>query len=180
MKSQRTATAALYAIPRRKLTPRSRAAFLRQLESALYAAKISAYAQGFAVMEQASETFHWQLPLGTVASIWRNGCIIRSRFLDLITKSYARAGDKGNLLLSREFVEIMSDNHRQLRTTVAEAAQTGLPVPALSAALAYFDSYRQDPGTANLIQAQRDFFGAHGFERSDEPGEHHGPWHEEK
>ena len=180
MKPQRTAAAALYAIPRRKLTPRSRAAFSRQLESALYAAKISAYAQGFAVMEQASETFHWQLPLGTVASIWRNGCIIRSRFLDLITKSYARAGDKGNLLLSREFVEIMSDNHRQLRTTVAEAAQTGLPVPALSAALAYFDSYRQDPGTANLIQAQRDFFGAHGYERSDEPGEHHGPWHEAK
>lgn len=177
MKSQRSAASALYAIPRRRLTPRSRAVFIRQLESALYAAKISAYAQGFAVMERASEMSSWQLPLGTVASIWRNGCIIRSRFLDLITKSYARAGDKGNLLLSRDFVEIMKGNHKALGATVADAARVGLPVPALSAALSYFDSYRQDSGTANLIQAQRDFFGAHGFERIDKAGDHHGSWH---
>lgn len=177
MKPERSAASALYAIPKRKLAPRSSAAFLRQLESALYAAKISAYAQGFAVMQRASEVFDWNLPLGTVASIWRNGCIIRSRFLDLITKTYARAGDKGNLLLTRDFGEIVKANHKALRAIVADAARTGLPVPALSAALSYFDSYRQDPGTANLIQAQRDFFGAHGFERTDESGEHHGPWH---
>ena len=155
-------------------SPKSRTAYIRQLESALYAAKIAAYAQGFAVMERASEEKGWNLPLGTIAGIWREGCIIRSQFLDLITSAFKKSSV--NLLLSQDFARMMKDNQNALRKTVAEAALAGLPVPALSAALAYFDSYRQSRGTANLIQGQRDFFGAHSFERVGMTGVHHGQW----
>jgi 6-phosphogluconate dehydrogenase len=144
------------------------------LESALYASKIAAYAQGFAVMEQASREKNWNLPLGSIASIWRAGCIIRSQFLDLITASFRK--NKGNLMQTKNFAAMMKANHKALRQTVADAALAGLPVPALSAALNYFDSYRQARGTANLIQGQRDFFGAHGFERIGETGDFHGSW----
>ena len=176
MKEERTTAEKAYAIPRKKLSPKSRAAFLRQLESALYAGKIAAYAQGFAVMEQASIEKGWNLPLGTIASIWREGCIIRSQFLDLITSSFKKSRGKGNLLLAKDFAAMMKDNHQALRRLIADAALIGQPVPALSAALSYFDSYRQSRGTANLIQGQRDFFGAHTFERFDAPGMHRGAW----
>jgi 6-phosphogluconate dehydrogenase len=174
MKDERVKGEKHFAIPRKKLSPKSRAAYLRQLESALYASKIAAYAQGFAVMEQASLEKSWNLPLGTIASIWREGCIIRSQFLDLITASFKK--NKSNLLQSKDFAAMMKANHKALRQTVADAALAGLPVPALSAALNYFDSYRQARGTANLIQGQRDFFGAHGFERIGETGVFHGDW----
>ena len=174
MKDERVKGEKLYAIARKKLAPKSNAAFLRQLESALYAAKIAAYAQGFAVMEQASAEKNWNLPLGTIASIWREGCIIRSQFLNLITASFKK--NKGNLLQTKDFATMMKANHKALRQTVADAALAGIPAPALSAALSYFDSYRQARGTANLIQGQRDFFGAHGFERIGETGSFHGKW----
>jgi 6-phosphogluconate dehydrogenase len=176
MREERAAAEKAYGIARKRLRPSSRTAYLRKLESALYAAKIAAYAQGFAVLERASADFGWQTPLGTVASIWRAGCIIRSQFLDLITKAYVRNRGSGNLLLDRSFVKLMKENHAALRGVVADAAAAGMPVPALSSALAHFDSYRQSRGTANLIQGQRDFFGAHSFERLDAPGAHHGPW----
>jgi 6-phosphogluconate dehydrogenase len=176
MKDERTQAEKLYGIARRKISPASRSAFLKQLESALYAGKIAAYAQGFAVMEQASAEKGWNLPLGTIASIWREGCIIRSQFLDLITSSFKKSGGKGNLLQAKDFAIMMKANHGALRKTVADAAVSGLPVPALSAALSYFDSYRQARGTANLIQGQRDFFGAHTFERFDQAGMHRGHW----
>jgi 6-phosphogluconate dehydrogenase len=174
MKDERTRAEALYKVSRKKLSPRSKAAFIRQLESALYAAKIAAYAQGFAVMEQASIEKGWNLPLGTIAAIWREGCIIRSQFLDLITSAFRKSS--GNLLVNKDFAKMMKDSHVALRRTVADAVLTGQPVPALSAALAYFDSYRQGRGTANLIQGQRDFFGAHTFERIGEGGAHRGNW----
>ena len=174
MKDERVKGEKLYVIPRKKISPKSKAAFLRQLESALYAAKIAAYAQGFAVMEQASAEKNWNLPLGTIASIWREGCIIRSQFLDLITASFKT--NTGNLLQTKDFAAMMKANHKALRQTVADAALSGIPAPALSAALSYFDSYRQARGTANLIQGQRDFFGAHGFERMGEVGSFHGKW----
>ena len=176
MKDERARAEKLYAIPRKKLSAKSKAVALRQLESALYAAKIAAYAQGFAVMEQASTDYNWSLPLGTIASIWREGCIIRSQFLDLITKSFKKNGGKGNLLLTRDFSAMMKANHVALRKTVSDAALAGHPVPALSAALSYFDSYRQSRGTTNLTQGQRDFFGAHTFERIGENGAHRGTW----
>jgi 6-phosphogluconate dehydrogenase len=176
MKDERTRAEKVYLIPRKKLSAKSKAVALRQLESALYAAKIAAYAQGFAVMEQASTDHNWSLPLGTIASIWREGCIIRSQFLDLITKSFKKNGGKGNLLLTRDFSAMMKANHVALRKTVSDAALAGHPVPALSAALSYFDSYRQSRGTTNLTQGQRDFFGAHTFERIGEKGAHRGTW----
>jgi len=144
------------------------------LEKALLAGKIAAYAQGFAVMEKASEEQGWGLPLDTIARIWRAGCIIRSRFLDQIAQAFG-AGQGGNLLTQPAFVALMGESHSALRETVAACAKAGLPVPCLSAALAYFDGYRQGRGTTNLTQGQRDFFGAHGFARLDREGEgfHH-------
>ena len=153
-----------------------RAALLADLELALFAGKISAYAQGFAVMAGASREFGWGLPLPTIARIWRAGCIIRSQFLGTIADAFGTGGAVSNLLMAPAFVTLMKDAHPSLRRVVARAAEAGLPTPALSSALGYFDSYRQGRGTSNVIQAQRDFFGAHGFERIDAEGAHHGPW----
>ncbi|MBP0437403.1 NADP-dependent phosphogluconate dehydrogenase [Tianweitania sediminis] len=151
-------------------------AFLRELELALLAGKIAAYAQGFAVMSGASQDYRWNLPLPEIARIWRAGCIIRSQFLTTIATAYDGASAETNLLMVPAFVEMMQETQGALRKVVARAATAGLPVPALSSALSYFDMYRQGRGTANLIQGQRDFFGAHSFERIDKPGAHHGPW----
>ncbi len=145
------------------------------LEQALLAGKIAAYAQGFAVMSKASAENNWNLPLGTIARIWRAGCIIRSRFLDQMAASYEK-DDAVNLLMAPDFVKIMKSNHMALRQVVAAGATGEFPLPCLSAALSYFDGYRQANGTANLIQGQRDFFGAHGFEMIDRQGEQHGNW----
>ncbi|MFO1034095.1 MAG: NADP-dependent phosphogluconate dehydrogenase [Hyphomicrobiales bacterium] len=176
MKDEREAAAKRYKLKLPHLKPKKSAATLSQLESALYAAKICAYAQGFAVLGRASSEYSWDLPLGTIAAIWREGCIIRSQFLDRITKAFAKEASAPNLLITSDFSKMMKDNHAALRKTVAEAAAAGLPVPALAAALGYFDSYRQGRGTANLIQGQRDFFGAHTFERTDKPGVFHNDW----
>jgi 6-phosphogluconate dehydrogenase len=146
------------------------------LELALLAGKIAAYAQGFAVMAGASKEFGWNLPLATIAKIWRAGCIIRSQFLDTIAAAFAGSTAAPNLLMEPAFIAMMKEAHPALRSVVAKAAEAGLPIPALSSALAYFDGYRQARGTSSLIQAQRDFFGAHGFERIDAEGAHHGPW----
>ncbi len=176
MKDQRNAAASLYGRKPGKLSPASKAAYLRQCESALYAAKICAYAQGFAVLQVASDTYTWNLPMGQIAKIWRAGCIIRSQFLDVITSTFEKRAGTKNLLATPEFVDMIKSEQKALRKSVADAALAGLPVPALSAALAYFDSYTQARGTANLIQAQRDFFGAHTFERIDGAGSHHVDW----
>ncbi|NKN37823.1 NADP-dependent phosphogluconate dehydrogenase [Agrobacterium sp. a22-2] len=151
-------------------------AFLADLESALLAAKIAAYAQGFAVMAAASKDFGWSLPMPTIARIWRAGCIIRSQFLDEITSAFTKEPDVANLIVTPAFSKMVKDTDGALRRVVSYAALNGLPVPALSSALSYFDSYRRGRGTANLIQAQRDFFGAHGFERLDGVDRPHGPW----
>ncbi len=150
---------------------------LKALEGALLAGKIAAYAQGFAVLSQASATWNWNLPLGTIAKIWRAGCIIRSVFLDDISKAYAASGSVANLMNIEPFTGMLKANNTSLRVIVAEAVLKGIPVPALSSALAYFDLSRTARSTADLTQAQRDFFGAHGFERTDAQGEvAHGPW----
>lgn len=151
-------------------------AFLADLENALLAAKIAAYAQGFAVMATASRDFGWSLPMPTIARIWRAGCIIRSQFLDEITSAFTKEPDVANLIVTPAFSKMVKDTDGALRRVVSYAALNGLPVPALSSALSYFDSYRRGRGTANLIQAQRDFFGAHGFERLDGVDRPHGPW----
>jgi 6-phosphogluconate dehydrogenase len=153
----------------------SREEILADLELALFAGKIAAYAQGFAVMAAASKEFGWDLPMPTIAKIWRAGCIIRSQFLGTLAKAFSD-GPVANLLMAPAFIEMMREAHPALRHIVARSAEAGLPTPALSSALGYFDSYRLGRGTSNIIQAQRDFFGAHGFERVDEPGAHNGPW----
>lgn len=149
---------------------------IAMLEDALLAGKIIAYAQGFAVMTAASEEFSWDLPLAEVARIWRAGCIIRSQFLDEIASAYEAETEKTDLLMTDAFSDLISRTQGALRKAVAESAAAGLPVPALASALGHFDQFRLGRGTANLIQAQRDFFGAHSFERFDAPGAHHGNW----
>ena len=148
---------------------------IAELEAALTTAKIIAYAQGFAVMAAASREHGWSLPLGDIARIWRAGCIIRSRFLNDIAAVYEE-GDTPNLLLSPRFAERVTAGEGALRRVVAKAALAGIPAPALSAALAYFDDYRRARGTTNLTQGQRDFFGAHTFRRLDREGTFHHRW----
>lgn len=175
MKAEREAAEKAYGKLDRPKLAGSREELLNDLELALFAGKIAAYAQGFAVMDAASKAFGWKLPLPTISKIWRAGCIIRSQFLGQIADSFSQ-GAVANLLMAPAFIEMMNEAHPSLRRVVALAAGAGLPVPALSSALAYFDGYRQGRGTSNLIQAQRDFFGAHGFERIGEEGAFHGPW----
>jgi len=174
MKTEREAAQKAYG-PATGNIKADRPALFHDLELALFAGKIAAYAQGFAVMDAASKAFNWNIPLPTVSKIWREGCIIRSQFLGTIAEAFSK-GSVANLLMAPAFIDMMKEAHPSLRRIVAIAAEAGLPVPALSAALAYFDGYRQARGTSNLIQAQRDFFGAHGFERIGEEGAHHGPW----
>jgi 6-phosphogluconate dehydrogenase len=146
------------------------------LEAALIAGKILCYAQGFDLLSAASEAFAWNLPLPAVAEVWREGCIIRSDMLnDMAAALTAHPGQ--NLMFAPRFTDYLKAGHGALRRVVARAAEAGLPVPALASGLAYFDMMRTGRSTANMIQAQRDFFGAHGFERVDtgEAGQH-GPW----
>jgi len=170
-KEERVAAEAIYGKPNRGKTDVT----LADLEKALLAGKIVSYAQGFAVIAKASEENGWDLPLATIAKIWRAGCIIRSRFLDQMSAAYAKGGN-ANLLVVPDFVALMKDSHPSLRKVVAAAAQGEFPMICLSAALSYFDSYRQAQGTANLTQGQRDFFGAHGFEIVGRGSDLHGTW----
>lgn len=145
------------------------------LENALIAGKIMCYAQGFELLEGLSSANGWSLPMPEIAEVWRAGCIIRSTMLNDMASALAASPDT-NLMFSDFFAARIRDTQADLRRTVILAAENGLPTPALSAALSYFDMLRTGRSTANMIQGQRDFFGAHGFERMDEPGAHHGPW----
>jgi 6-phosphogluconate dehydrogenase len=140
---------------------------IKQLHDALYCAKICVYAQGFDLMKTAAAEHGWQLNFAEIAKIWRAGCIIRAVFLQSITEAYERNDDLQNLLLDPFFSKQISVNQMNWRRAVAEAAMTGIPVSALSSALSYYDSYRTAVLPANLLQGQRDYFGAHTFERTD-------------
>ncbi|GMQ93119.1 MAG: decarboxylating NADP(+)-dependent phosphogluconate dehydrogenase [Acidimicrobiia bacterium] len=142
---------------------------ITDLHDALYAAKIISYAQGFMLLRSASEEFGWDLDFGTIASLWRAGAIIRSRFLNDITAAYRRDPDLTNLLLDGFFRSEVASAVGGLRRTVARATTAGIPVPSYSAALSFFDAYRSERLPANLTQAQRDYFGAHTYERTDRP-----------
>ena len=151
---------------------------LDTLRDALYAAKIVAYAQGFEQMQAAAREFSWQLDLGGIASLWRGGCIIRAKFLDRIREGYAgEAG--GNLLLKPYFSEAMGRTHDALRRVTTQAIAAGVPVPALSSSLAYYDGLRRARGPANLLQGLRDYFGAHTYRRLDREGVFHTRWSED-
>lgn len=155
-----------------------RQAFINDVRAALYASKIVAYAQGFEQMLAAAEEHGWTLNPGKIASIWRGGCIIRARFLDRIMEAYGVAPDLQNLLLAPYFTEAVSIRQLGWRRVVAEASRVGIPVPAFSSALSYYDGYRRERLPANLIQAQRDLFGAHTYQRTDRPGVFHSQWGE--
>ncbi|MDL2400595.1 NADP-dependent phosphogluconate dehydrogenase [Rhizobium mayense] len=176
IKGQREAAEKIFGTPDYKFPIGFGPELLKDLELALFAAKIGAYAQGFAVMAEASKEFNWSLPMPVIAKIWRAGCIIRSQFLDEITSAFTKTPDAANLIVTPAFAEMVKESIPSLRRIVSAATASGLPVPALASALTYFDAYRQARGTANLIQAQRDFFGAHGFDRVDGKDIHHGPW----
>ncbi|NNJ66384.1 MAG: decarboxylating NADP(+)-dependent phosphogluconate dehydrogenase, partial [Xanthomonadales bacterium] len=146
-----------------------RSAFVDDMEQALYAAKIVSYAQGFQLMRAMSDEQDWDLDYGAVALMWREGCIIRSRFLGNIRDAYASTPALPNLLLDDFFREAIEGAQAAWRRVVATAVRLGIPLPAIGAALAYFDGYRAERRPANLLQAQRDYFGAHTYERVDRP-----------
>eukprot|EP01116_Phalansterium_solitarium_P009062 TRINITY_DN23077_c0_g1_i1.p1 TRINITY_DN23077_c0_g1~~TRINITY_DN23077_c0_g1_i1.p1 ORF type:complete len:521 (-),score=189.97 TRINITY_DN23077_c0_g1_i1:159-1610(-) len=155
-----------------------RAAFVKALGEAIYAAKIVSYAQGYTLMRAAATEFKWNLNYGGIALMWRGGCIIRSRFLGEIEQAFRRKADLNNLLLDQFFSSKILANQVALRQVASTAVLHGIPIPATSAALAYFDGYRSERLPANLLQAQRDYFGAHTYERVDKArGEHfHTNW----
>ena len=146
------------------------------LADAFLAARILAHAQGFRLLSKASAHYDWQLDLARIAEIWRAGCIIRSALLDDIAVAFHDGPQHGELILAPDIAERLGHAIPALRETVAAAVHAGHAVPALSAALAWYDTMRQGYGTANIIQAQRDVFGRHGFERLGQSGTHHGPW----
>ena len=153
---------------------------VEKIREALYFSKIMSYAQGFAQLRVASKEFDWDLPFGEIAKIWRAGCIIRARFLQKITDAYDKNPEIENLLLDEYFVEITKKYQQSVRDVVALAVQAGVPVPTFSSAIAYFDSYRAERLPANIIQAQRDYFGAHTSERVDKEGIFHYSWYHEE
>jgi 6-phosphogluconate dehydrogenase len=147
------------------------------LQSALVVGRILAYAQGFEILAAGSKEFNWSLNFARIAEIWRAGCIIRSAMLDDIATAFSSPLPAGNLALSDHFISLLTVHIAGLRRVVSAAALKGLPTPALAAALSWVDMIRQERGNSDLIQAQRDYFGAHSFERVDAEGSHHGPWH---
>ncbi len=151
-------------------------AFIESVRKALYMSKICSYAQGFAQMRAASEVYDWNLQYGEIAMIFRGGCIIRAQFLQRIKDAYDREPGLKNLLLDPYFKDIAENYQTPLREIVAHSVQAGIPVPCFSAALAYYDSYRTAILPANLLQAQRDYFGAHTYQRTDREGTFHTNW----
>jgi len=174
-KTERVAAAKVLAGPATRFTG-DRTAFLAAIGRALYASKICSYAQGFQLLRAADAEYRWELRPGSIASLWRAGCIIRARFLVKIKEAYEREPALANLMLDPYFAGALRDASDGWRKVVATAAEAGVPVPAFSSALAYYDSYRTAVLPANLLQAQRDFFGAHTYRRVDREGIFHTQW----
>jgi len=166
MKDERMAAAKKLRGPKPAITS-DRAKFIEHIRQALYASKIVSYAQGYMLMRAAAREFGWKLNYGGIALMWRGGCIIRSRFLGKIKEAYEKKPRLTNLLLDTYFKREIRASQRGWRNVVATAAKKGIPVPAFSTALAFYDSYRTERLPANLLQAQRDYFGAHTYERID-------------
>jgi len=169
MKAERVAAAGVLPAPSAAKWTGDRQAMIHAVRDALYASKIISYAQGFVQLGAASELYGWSLNFGDISSIWRGGCIIRARFLNRITEAYRNNPSLKNLILDPYFRDIIAGTQANWRKAVQTAIEHGVAVPAFSAALAYFDSYRSARLPANLLQAQRDYFGAHTYERTDKP-----------
>jgi 6-phosphogluconate dehydrogenase len=169
VKEERLAAARILKGPAKKRYRGPRTAVIRAIHDALYCAKICSYAQGFQLMREAQKEYHWTLNFGAIAQIWRGGCIIRAVFLQKITEAYGRNPQLANLLLDPYFKKTVKEAQQNWRKVVALAAQYGIPAPTFGSALAYYDGYRAAGLPANLLQAQRDYFGAHTYERVDQP-----------
>ncbi|MBT2754818.1 NADP-dependent phosphogluconate dehydrogenase [Mesobacillus foraminis] len=176
MKDERVEASKLLRGPEAKPFTGDREGFIESVRKALYMSKICSYAQGFAQMRAASEEYGWDLQYGDIAMIFRGGCIIRAQFLQKIKDAYNRDPGLKNLLLDPYFKEIVESYQGALREIVALAAQSGIAVPCSASALAYYDSYRTETLPANLLQAQRDYFGAHTYQRVDKEGIFHTEW----
>jgi 6-phosphogluconate dehydrogenase len=164
VKSERVEAAQVIKGPARQFEG-DKSAFLKAIHDALYAAKICSYAQGFALMHEASREYEWNLNLGKISLGWRGGCIIRARFLHRIADAYENNPSLPNLMLDPYFREVIESTQENWRNVVSTATRLGIPIPAFSSAIAYFDSYRSDRLPANLIQAMRDYFGAHTYHK---------------
>jgi len=176
MKEERVAASKVLKGPQTKPFQGDKTAFIESVRKALFASKICSYAQGFAQMRAASEEYGWNLRYGDVAMIFRGGCIIRARFLQNIKDAYDRDPQLRNLLLDEYFKGVVESYQDAWREVVTTAVAYGVPVPSFASALAYYDSYRSERLPANLLQAQRDYFGAHTFKRVDKEGTFHHNW----
>src|SRR4051794_18752024 len=177
-KDERLAASKILPQPKPKPFSGDKKQLIDAVRNALYASKIVSYAQGMELLGAAGKQYNWNLNFGDIATIWRGGCIIRAIFLNRIVEAYGRDPALHNLLLDSYFTDIIAKTQDNWRVAVSTAAQQGVAVPAFSASLAYFDSYRQARLPHNLLQAQRDFFGAHTYERIDKPGVFHTEWME--
>ena len=162
------------------LTDEEKQEYIEKIRQALYFGKVMSYAQGFEQMRIDGQRYDWNLKFGELAQIWREGCIIRAQFLQKITDAFAKNPDLDNLLLDDYFKEIAGKYQKVIREVVAMSIKAGIPVPAFAAAINYYDSYRAEVLPANLLQAQRDYFGAHTYERTDREGNFHYSWYEEQ
>jgi 6-phosphogluconate dehydrogenase len=178
-KQQRTAAAKFLPGPSGRLEAARTGAFVDDVRDALYASKVVAYAQGFEQIAAAADAYGWDVELGGLATIWRGGCIIRARFLDRIREAYAADPGLRNLLFAGYFRDAVADAQDAWRRVVATAVELGVATPAFASSLAYYDGFRRERGPANLLQAQRDFFGAHTYRRTDRPGTFHTRWSED-
>lgn len=176
MKEERVKASGLLSGPEVKPVTDNKEELIEAVRKALFMSKICSYAQGFAQMKAASEEYNWDLKYGEIAMIFRGGCIIRAAFLQKIKEAYDREPELDNLLLDSYFKNIVESYQGALRQVISLAVAQGVPVPSFSSALAYYDSYRTAVLPANLIQAQRDYFGAHTYERTDKEGIFHTEW----
>ncbi|MGN7289511.1 NADP-dependent phosphogluconate dehydrogenase [Bacillus velezensis] len=176
MKEERVKASSLLSGPDVKPVTENKEELIEAVRKALFMSKICSYAQGFAQMKAASEEYNWDLKYGEIAMIFRGGCIIRAAFLQKIKDAYDREPELDNLLLDSYFKNIAESYQGALRQVISLAVAQGVPVPSFSSALAYYDSYRTAVLPANLIQAQRDYFGAHTYERTDKEGIFHTEW----
>jgi 6-phosphogluconate dehydrogenase len=178
MKDERVKASQVLNGPEVKVFEGNKEELIEAVRKALYMSKIVSYAQGFAQMRAASEEYDWNLRYGDIAMIFRGGCIIRAQFLQKIKDAYDRDPELRNLLLDPYFTEIVENYQQPLRQVLAVAIERGIPVPSFASAIAYYDSYRTETLPANLLQAQRDYFGAHTYQRIDKDGVFHTNWME--
>ena len=175
LKKERVAASGVLAGPTAKFSG-DKAAFVEMIRKALFSSKICSYAQGFQLLRAADHEYHWDLQFGVISSLWRAGCIIRAQFLGRIKDAYARNPALANLLLDSYFAGVLASYQQDWRKVVSLAAENGIAIPAFMSALAYYDGYRSAVLPANLLQAQRDYFGAHTYQRVDKDGKFHTQW----